>query len=110
MNPELISSQGSVQGSKEALVTDIKRVVGDADALLKGVANSTMQEIATVRTKLGTRLVNAKSRIGEVSVAVSGKAKVAADATGAYVGDHPWKALGVTAVAGVLLGFFMRRR
>lgn len=109
MNPELISSQGSVQGSKEALVKDIKSVVGDADALLKGVANSTVREIATVRTKLGTRLIEAKSRIGQVSVAVGEKAKGAADATGAYVGEHPWKALGVTAMAGLLLGLFMRR-
>jgi ElaB/YqjD/DUF883 family membrane-anchored ribosome-binding protein len=34
----------------------------------------------------------------------------AVDRTGAYVNDHPWRALGLAAVAGVLAGVLLARR
>ena len=38
------------------------------------------------------------------------KSKAAAKATDTYVKDNPWKAVGIGAVAGVILGLLINRR
>jgi ElaB/YqjD/DUF883 family membrane-anchored ribosome-binding protein len=46
----------------------------------------------------------------DASMAVSDRARYAADATDVYVRDNPWKMLGVAAAAGVVIGGILLRR
>lgn len=110
MNTELNASDGTVEGKKERLVKDLKSVVTDADGLLKEVANSTAEEFAVARTKIEGKLGEARSRLDDARIAVTEKAKSAADATHEYVRENPWKALGVAAAAGLIIGFLLSRR
>lgn len=110
MNTELNASHGTVEGKKEKLVKDIKGVVGDADDLMREVASSTAGELAAARTKIEGKLDEAKSRLGDARIAVTEKARVAADATNEYVRENPWKILGVAAAAGLVIGFLLSRR
>ncbi|MDO9600752.1 MAG: DUF883 family protein [Rhodocyclaceae bacterium] len=110
MTTELIASHGTVQGSKKNLVKDLKKVVGDADDLLKAAVNSTAEEFATARTNIEAKLGAAKSRLNEARSAVARKAGSAADATTEYVRENPWKLVVVAAVVGLITAFLIRRR
>ena len=110
MTNGMTTSYGTVEGNKQALVRDLKSAVGDADRLLSNAVASTADEIALARTKLEDRLTQAKTILTDAGVAVSDRAKHAADATDAYVRDNPWKMLGVAAAAGIVIGAILRSR
>jgi ElaB/YqjD/DUF883 family membrane-anchored ribosome-binding protein len=110
MNTEPTTNQGTFDGTKEALVKDLKSVVVDADGLLKEVAHSTTDQLAAARTRIEARLSEARSGLHDAQLAVTQKARNAAGATNEYVRDNPWRLLAVAAAAGVLIGFFLNRR
>ena len=49
-------------------------------------------------------------KLAEAERAVLDKTKLAAKATDEYVHEHPWQAVGVAAVIGLLLGALITRR
>ena len=104
------TNDGTVEGSKQALVKDLKNAVGDAGALVNNVAAATADEFTQARTKLEALLCQAKTRMLDARLAVSEKAKCTADATDHFVRENPWKVLGVAAAAGVVIGVILSRR
>jgi ElaB/YqjD/DUF883 family membrane-anchored ribosome-binding protein len=48
--------------------------------------------------------------LGELGTTVQDGAKQAMDTTDAYVRANPWRAIGISAVAGALIGFLIARR
>lgn len=96
--------------TKEQLIADFKTVVADAEALLRATANQGGDELAAVRSKAEESLRVVKARITEEQVALLVKTKEAAKATDAYVHDNPWKAVGVAAGFGLLIGLLGGRR
>lgn len=110
MTTELTRGHGPFEGTKEALVKDLKGVVGDADELLKEVTHSTTEQLAAARTRIEAKLCEARSGLHDARVAVTQKARYAASATDEYARDNPWKLLAVAAAAGVVIGFLLSRR
>jgi len=109
MTTELITSRGPIENSKDVLVKDLKLVVGDADALLKEMADSTAEEFSAARNRVVATLADARSKLLEAQRSVSGKARCAADASLQYVAGNPWKAIGVAAGAGLVIGLLLSR-
>ena len=105
---ESTTATGTV--SREKLVGDLKAVVNDAEELLKATAHQTGDKIASVRAKAEESLKTAKARIAEEGKVAMEKAKSAAKSTDEFVQANPWKAVGVGAVAGLLLGLLISRR
>lgn len=110
-----LSEQGATvhhdyQRSKDKLVADLRIVVEDTQQLIKEAANSSAEGYAALRTRFDGKLVEARAKIEQARIAVGEKTRQAADATHAYVKENPWKAVGVGAGAGVLLGLLLRRR
>ncbi|MCK9285096.1 MAG: DUF883 family protein [Rhodocyclaceae bacterium] len=110
MTTERIANYGTFEDKKEALMKDIKAVVGDADALLKTIAHSTAEEFAAAQTLVDGKLDDAKSRLDDARTAIAKKAKCAAEATQAYAEDNPWKLFGLAAAIGVIVGIAVSRR
>ncbi|AOF83332.1 hypothetical protein BSY238_365 [Methyloversatilis sp. RAC08] len=110
MNTDFNGGDAGIQGKKDVLVSDVKAVVSDADALVKQVIDSTASEISAARTKIETRLSDARAGLDRAAHAVSDKVSRAADNTRVYVSENPWKAIGVAAAAGLLVALLMRRR
>jgi ElaB/YqjD/DUF883 family membrane-anchored ribosome-binding protein len=96
--------------TKEQLIADFKAVVADAEALLRATANQGGDELAAVRARAEESLRVVKARILEEQVALLVKTKEAARATDAYVHENPWKAVGVAAGFGLLIGLLSGRR
>ena len=96
--------------TKEQLIADFKTVVADAEALLKATANQGGDELAEVRAKAEESLRVVKARMTESQAALLVKTKEAAKATDAYVHENPWKAVGVAAGIGLVIGLLSGRR
>ena len=110
MTTELISSRGSLQESREILLRDLKRVVGDADDLVKQVASSSAEEFAARRAGIEEKLAQAKSRINDLRTLAARGACKAAEATNGYIRDNPWKVISCGAVAGIMVALLISRR
>jgi ElaB/YqjD/DUF883 family membrane-anchored ribosome-binding protein len=98
------------QVTKEKLKEDLRAVVADAEELVKATANQTEERIVAARVKAGESLKAAKAWLAEEEGAVKAKTKAAVKATDAYVRADPWMAVGIAAVAGLLLGILAARR
>ena len=91
------------------VMEDLRAVVADAEELLKATADQTGERIEAARGKAGESLKAAKARLDEQEAAVMAKTKAAAKATEDYVRANPWQAVGIAALAGLVLGILARR-
>lgn len=95
---------------KNQLIADFKVVIADAEALLKATANQGGEAVAAVRAKAEESLVVAKAKIADAQDALLERTRAAARATDDYVHDNPWRAVGVAAGVGLVVGLLIGRR
>lgn len=110
MSTETTGSSSAVQRSKEALLADLKRVVGDANALLNDMSNSTADDFSSVRSRFEAKLGEVRSRIDDARALVTRKAYDAADATHEYIHENPVKIIGIASLVGILTALLLFRR
>ena len=96
--------------SREKLLQDLKAVVNDAEELLRATAQQTGEKIAVVRAKAEDSLKAARARIAEEGEAVVARAKFAAKTADDFVKENPWQAVGIGALAGLVIGILISRR
>lgn len=96
--------------STDQLVSDLKNVVSDAEALLNATSTQTGEKIQAVRARAEESLRQAKARLTEIEQEAIRRAKEIADATDEYVRDNPWQSVGIAAGIGLLLGVLLGRR
>ncbi len=96
--------------NKDQLITDLKVVVADAEALLKATVNTGGEKIAEIRAKAEESLGVAKARMADAQEVMLDKTKEAAKATDAYVHENPWRSVGLAASIGVVIGLLIGRR
>ncbi len=106
MNPQSASNHVS----KEKLVADLKVVVADAEELLRATASQAGEKVSAARERIQASLATAKVKLTEAERVLLEKSKQAAKATDEYVRENPWQAVGVAAVAGLVLGVLISRR
>jgi len=98
------------QVSREKLMGDLRTVMADAEELLKATASQTGERIVAIRARAEESLKAAKARLVEQEEAILAKTKEAAKATDEYVRANPWMAVGIAALAGLILGILAARR
>jgi ElaB/YqjD/DUF883 family membrane-anchored ribosome-binding protein len=96
--------------SQEKLVADMKAVIADAEEMLHATVDQTGEKVAGLRARIQERLHNARVRLADAEAVLVEKTRAAARATDAYVHENPWKAVGVAAGVGFLVGFILGRR
>jgi ElaB/YqjD/DUF883 family membrane-anchored ribosome-binding protein len=95
---------------KDKLVADLKTVVADAEELLAATAQSTGEKMVELRERLEENLRNVRYRLADAEAALRERTREVARATDHYVHEHPWKAIGVAAGVGLLVGLLIGRR
>jgi ElaB/YqjD/DUF883 family membrane-anchored ribosome-binding protein len=100
----------TTEASKEKLVADLKVVVADAEELLRATASQAGEKVAAARERIQASLATAKVKLADAERALLEQTKKAAKATDEYVHENPWKAVGIAAVAGLVLGVLISRR
>lgn len=95
-------------GARDQLLADLKTVIQDAEAWLRHGSSLTGEQFEAAKAKFETAIATAKE--GLVNLEVIEKSKAAAKATDVYVKENPWKAVGIGAAVGVVLGMLINRR
>jgi ElaB/YqjD/DUF883 family membrane-anchored ribosome-binding protein len=108
MNTELMDVESSV--TKDKLVADLRVVVADAEELLRATASQAGEKVAVARERIRESLATAKARLAVAEEAVIERTKQAARATDEYVHENPWRAVGIAAGVGVIIGMLIARR
>jgi ElaB/YqjD/DUF883 family membrane-anchored ribosome-binding protein len=96
--------------NRDRLVDDMRSVIADAEDLLRATANQAGEKIGVARERIQESLQQAKVKLAEVQAIVTERSKQAAQYTDDYVRENPWRAIGVAAGIGLLLGILMSRR
>ncbi|MGA7949503.1 MAG: DUF883 family protein, partial [Thiobacillaceae bacterium] len=77
---------------------------------LKATANQGGEKLAEVRAKAEESLRVVKARMADAQAALLARTREAAKATDAYVHENPWRAVGVAAGVGLVIGLLIGRR
>ena len=96
--------------TKEKLVEDLKIVIADAEVLLRATASQAGEKISAAREKVQDSLDRARAGLGNIEEVVIDTGMQAARATDEYVHEHPWRAVGIAAAVGLVIGMLISRR
>lgn len=96
--------------STDKLLDDLKAVVNDAEALLKATAGQAGEKMSAARARAEASVRAARERMSEMQDDVLAQTKEMAEEADAYVRKNPWQAVGVAAVAGIIVGLMIGRR
>lgn len=96
--------------TKAELVAEFKTVIADAEALIKATANQGGERIDQLRSQAEASLASAKDKIEDLHEDLVEKGREAVKATDDYVQENPWKAVGIAAGIGLVIGLLVSRR
>ncbi len=103
--------QNQVQAdvSKEKFMQDLQMVVSDAEELLKLTASQAGDKVSAARERIEGSVAAAKEKLAVAEDAVLEKTRQAARATDDYVHENPWRAVGIGAGIGLVVGMLISR-
>lgn len=94
--------------ARQQLAADLKAVITDSEELLRATAGAAGDRITAARARAEQTLRAAREKISGLEVV--DQAKDMARNTDDYVHEHPWGAVGLAALAGVMIGVLIARR
>jgi ElaB/YqjD/DUF883 family membrane-anchored ribosome-binding protein len=100
----------AIDAALAALTREFHSLVADVEDLVQATGALTGEELARAKLKLQARVSAARSYIGDVAGDMTDRARGGVKSADAYVRAQPWRAIGITAAAGLLLGFLLGRR
>jgi len=105
-----MNANAEVEVTTDQLVSDLKTVMEDAEALLKATSALTGEKIQEVRARAEESLRQAKVRLTQVEEEALRRAREIADAADEYVHENPWQSVGIAAGIGLVVGVLLARR
>lgn len=96
--------------SKQKIASNFRGLVDGAEDLLRTTAASTGDEVDLARSKLKDQLSRAKSAYSDIEASAIDSYKEYSEQTDTYVRENPWRAVGIAAAVGVLVGLVALRR
>lgn len=107
MSTNSTNVQGDV--SKEKLMQDLQLVVSDAEELLRMTASQAGEKVSAARERIQDSVAAARAHLVVAQEAMIEKTRQAARATDEYVHDNPWRAVGIGAGVGLVVGMLISR-
>ena len=105
-----MNANAEVEVTTDQLVSDLKTVMEDAEALLKATSALTGEKIQEVRARAEESLRQAEVRLTQVEEEAMRRAREIADAADEYVHENPWQSVGIAAGIGLVVGVLLARR
>jgi ElaB/YqjD/DUF883 family membrane-anchored ribosome-binding protein len=104
------SSSNSFANGRDQIATGLKHLVEVADQLLKSAATAGDQKFDEARARLDQQLRDLRRQLDELEGNALQRARQAARATDQAVHSHPYRAAGIAAGIGLLVGVLAARR
>lgn len=98
------------KSKSEALHHEFENFLSDIDRLLHATADLSGEELKEVKAKLHDRVAEARESAAEVRDSIEKSARKSASQIDREVHDEPWKAIGVGAAIGLLVGLVVAKR
>jgi len=98
------------EATTETILQDLRTLVADAEALLAATAGQAGERVEKARAQAESSLGRARARLATIEAQVGAKVRESARATDAYVRENPWRAVGIAAGAGLLVGLLISSR
>jgi ElaB/YqjD/DUF883 family membrane-anchored ribosome-binding protein len=98
------------EASTDKLMSDLRNVLEDAEALLTATAGQAGERIQQARERAQETVRVARERLAGTQEEVVRRARAAADETDTYVRDNPWQAVGIAAGVAFIIGVLVSRR
>jgi ElaB/YqjD/DUF883 family membrane-anchored ribosome-binding protein len=95
--------------ARDNLVSNLKAVIRDAEELLKNTGQQVDDNFQSAKARFESTLSTARSGLDSAQESVIARTREAAKTTDHYVQDNPWRAVGIAAVAGVVIGLLLGR-
>ena len=92
------------------MAADTGTVIADGKRLLEAAADVSGEGVAVARGTFEEKFANARAKLTDTSRTAIEKTRESAATIDAYVHHSPWKAIGVAAAAGMLIGILVARR
>jgi ElaB/YqjD/DUF883 family membrane-anchored ribosome-binding protein len=96
--------------STDKLMSDLRAVLEDAEALLTATAGQAGERIQQAREHAKETVRVARERLAENQEEVTRRARAAAKDADKYVRDNPWQAVGIAAGIAFIIGLLVSRR
>ncbi len=103
-----MNSEASV--NREKLLHDFRIIVADAEELLRATASAAGEKAGVARERIQDSLHRAKVKLAEAEDVLLNSTKQAARVTDEYVHENPWRAVGIAAGVGLIIGLLIGRR
>ena len=91
-------------------ITKLKQEQASLAARLRRTGAQAGEKAAAARERIQASLVTARAKLVEAERALVDRTKQAAKATDEFVHENPWKAVGIAAAVGFVLGVLISRR
>lgn len=94
----------------EKLLDELRKVMHDAEDLLRATADATGDKAAHARARAEASLGAARERLAALGQEAAGRVREAGERADDYVRSNPWPAIGIGALAGLVVGILLTRR
>lgn len=96
--------------TRQAVRDEVRRLMEDVEELIRRVGDAADPEIARLRGKVEAAISTTKEAIASRGDRVQQRARETIAAGDTYVHEQPWRAVGVAALLGLVVGFLAARR
>ncbi len=105
-----MDTDATVNISKDKLIQDFRIVVADAEELLRATASQAGEKVTAARERIQDSLHAAKVKLAEAEDVIVQQGRLAVRVTDEYVQENPWRAVGIAAGVGLIIGLLIGRR
>lgn len=99
-----------MEATGEKLLSDLRALIEDAEALLGVTTSQAGDAAAAVRLRMAERVTDARRSLAEAEALLLDKGRAAVKGADAYVKENPWNAVGIAAGVGLVLELLIRRK
>jgi ElaB/YqjD/DUF883 family membrane-anchored ribosome-binding protein len=92
------------------LTSDLRALASDAEALLRHAAQDTGKGYSDARARLEQSVARTKERLAATEASMRDRARAAGGSVDEYVHENPWRAIGIGASVGLIIGVMIARR
>lgn len=96
--------------TREKITSELKNVIREAEDLLKGNARQAESTLLSAKDRIEANLNAMRKGLGQAQESIVQHSRDAAESTDDYVKNHAWQAVGVGALAGLVVGLLVGRR
>lgn len=108
--PSGAGSPSTVSPVASPLAKEFQNFLADIEQLIEATTSLTGEDLARAKAKLSERIQTARHSVEAMGHAVVTRTRESAAATDRYVHEQPWKAVGISALLGLLTGVIIARR